>query len=118
MAIAHRARFTLTRPVSLTTAPQLILAGLLFAYIQDPHSRVTIQVASSKAPLLFETRIQPQKDPYIGVASDGKSAHTCYMDTAMTIINAYTSLSPAIAPFNLTAYIVPLAKCALTLYVK
>jgi hypothetical protein len=40
------------------------------------------------------------------------------MDTAMTIINAYTSLSPAIAPFNLTAYIVPLAKCALTLYVK
>jgi hypothetical protein len=36
----------------------------------------------------------------------------------MTIINAYTSLSPAIAPFNLGSYIVPLAKVAYLVHIK
>ena len=40
------------------------------------------------------------------------------MDNAIAIYNAYQSVAPAIAPFNLGAYIVPLLKVAVALYVK
>jgi hypothetical protein len=40
------------------------------------------------------------------------------MDNALAIFNAYQAIAPSIAPFNLGAYIVPLLKVAVALYVK